>query len=135
MIYMKANTLIKIRPHHVLCNYCFVGSGYSNEFVDNFAQINNDIVNNGSEFQIMGQLDSICMACPNQNGNKCNEQDKVTRLDNHHMQALGVQDGDVLDWDTSVQKIKAKITPEVFAHICHECEWYSLNICYNKLFK
>ena len=132
---MTKNTLIKIRPHHVLCNYCFMGSGYSNEFVDNFTQINNDIVNNGAKFQIIQQLDSICMACPNQNGDICNKQEKVTRLDNNHMQALDLQNGDILDWDESVTKIKDKISKDVFSKICHECEWYGLDICYNKLFK
>ncbi len=112
-----------------------MGSGYSNEFVNNFTQINNDIRNNGVEFQIIEKLDSICQACPNQNGVKCSSQEKVLKLDIKHAQALNLKNGDVLDWNKSVEKIKKNISPEIFADICHECEWYSLEICYNRLFK
>ena len=126
--------IIQIRPHHVLCNYCFVGSGYSSKFVENFAQINEDIVNKGAKFQIIEKLDSICQACPNQNGKICTSQEKVERLDVKHMQALELKNGDILDWSMSTQKIKSSITPEIFANICHECEWFSLGICYNRLF-
>ncbi len=127
--------MIKLRPHHVMCNYCFMGSGYSSDFVDNFTQINHDIINNGAQFQIANKLDSICSACPNQNGVKCESQDKVEQLDIKHSQALDLKNDAILDWQMSVNKIRDNITPEVFAEICHECEWYSLGICYNKLFQ
>ena len=126
--------MIEIRPHHVLCNYCYRGNGYDNAFVHNFTQINEDIINNKKQLIIVNKLDSICDKCPNQNGIKCDTQEKIDNLDNKHMQALQIQQDDILNWDQAVEKIKINITKDVFKNICSECEWYESNICYNVLF-
>ena len=126
--------MIKIRPHHVLCNYCYRGNGYNKAFVHNFTQINEDIISNKKPFIIVNKLDSICSKCPNHNGIICNTQEKVNGLDSKHMQALQIQDGDILNWEQSIKKIKDHITEDVFNNICHDCEWYKSNICYNVMF-
>lgn len=128
--------MIKLRPHHILCNYCFIGSGYSTAFIDNFKKINQEILSNPTqEFIIDNSLDDICTPCPSNQRTQCKEQNKVMNLDKLHSQALQITNKRTITWNECVAKIQTNINENTFHDICNSCEWYKLGICYNKLFK
>lgn len=127
--------MITLRPHHLLCNYCFIGSGYSTDFTNNFKKINDQLCTNPStKIAIENQLDNICSKCPNNLGASCTTQDKVDRLDSMHSRALGITTKQFISWSDAVALIHSKIDEATFNQICSECEWYNLDICRNKLF-
>ncbi|MFV0989326.1 DUF1284 domain-containing protein, partial [Wolbachia endosymbiont of Nasonia giraulti] len=96
--------MIKFRPHHFMCTLAFRGYGYSQGFVENYRKIASEVVS--TQIEVVGNLDSICSACPNQTKQgKCTEQAKVLELDRRHMEILGIKIGETLTWSEAVEKI------------------------------
>lgn len=116
---------LKIRPHHLLCIANFVGKGYNDEFVANLKNIIKRL-NNDECFEVVNDLDSICITCPKQNGKVCDQQFKVAKLDHKSQELLAVAIGDILSWGQVRHLIKAKLDKQNFSIICSECEWVSL---------
>lgn len=128
--------MIKFRPHHFLCTYCFIGAGYNLEFIKNYREIKSVLDSNDStEIEVSNNLDNICKKCPNNmRGAQCTTESKVQRLDQLHMKALDLNVGDVLTWGQAKSLIKEKISLEVFHNICENCEWKKFNICEDIIF-
>ena len=123
-----------LRPHHLLCNYCFIGEGYSDLFIENFKQINAQLTKNPEQkIQIQSHLDSICQFCPHQKGEKCEMEKKVQKIDMLHKKVLSLQENQVLTWQDAVERIQKYIDLTTFKEICSSCQWYSLGICAQQL--
>lgn len=120
------------RPHHFLCALCFRGSGYSPDFVANFSALMDELSSeNGDEtmINVINHTDSICQPCPHRTGKTCTSQEKITKLDHAHSDALALGAGDVISWGQAKNRIKENISLAKFHSICSGCEWKNLGIC------
>ncbi len=121
--------MICLRPHHLLCNLCFQGEGYSDEFVENFWQLHNYLNANPDEvcIEIIAGDDDICSKCPNdliEERHRCG--DVMTR-DQNAMQLLKVQVGEMYSLNQTKQKVRL-MGMHGFRQLCSDCEWY-INLC------
>ncbi|MDX5487831.1 MAG: DUF1284 domain-containing protein [Wolbachia endosymbiont of Andrena praecox] len=115
-----------------MCTLAFRGYGYSQGFVENYRKIASEVVS--TQIEVVGNLDSICSACPNQTKQgKCTTQAKVLELDRRHMEILGVKIGETLTWNEAVKKIREKMSLEKFEYACEGCNWQPYGICKNAL--
>lgn len=114
-----------------MCTLSFEGKGYSDDFVKNYAEIASRVKSNPSAeiIKISFSLDSICAPCPNHDGSRCNKQKLIDKLDSSHAKILGLQDGNILSWNSALVMIKEKMTLEKFHNACNGCEWKKLDMC------
>lgn len=125
-------TIFKFRPHHLICNLCFVGKGYNEEFVQNLKDINQKLCINSSakvQIEIVRGCDDICAKCPGKHGNFCSDELKVKQIDDAYLNILQLQIGQTIDFEGLKAKVKEMLTMDGFHQACSECSWYSLNIC------
>ena len=130
---MKA---LAFRPHHFLCTLCFQGKGYSPSFIRNYkaiAALLKEEKGDLTEIEVTAGIDSICSPCPNNLGNTCKTQAKITTLDKAHSDALGFAIGDKLTWGSAQQRIKERLDLATFDRICSTCGWKPLGLCENVL--
>ncbi len=127
--------MLKFRAHHFMCTNGFQGIGYSSAFIKNYEKITNKLIKDPSTLiKVTNKLDDICGACPNQTKQKtCIEQNKISQLDQRHMEVLGICEGQVLSWNDALQIIKEKMSLEKFNYACAGCSWQSYGICENAL--
>ncbi|WP_375316352.1 DUF1284 domain-containing protein [Wolbachia endosymbiont (group A) of Colletes cunicularius] len=127
--------MIKFRPHHFMCTLAFRGYGYSQGFVENYKKIASKVMSDpNTQIEVVGNLDSICSACPNQiKQGKCTTQAKVLELDRRHMGILGIKIGETLIWNEAVKKIREKMSLKKFDYACEGCDWQPYGICKNAL--
>jgi hypothetical protein len=118
------------RPHHFLCTLGFEGKGYSPGFVKNYIQVKEALQNNEElPIHVISHLDSVCSACPHNQGSICDTEEKIRALDDRHSQVLGLAPGDILTWAAAKQRIKDKMTLAAFHEACKGCQWKPLGIC------
>nr|WP_246168571.1 DUF1284 domain-containing protein [Wolbachia endosymbiont of Ctenocephalides felis wCfeT] len=113
----------------------FKGYGYSQDFVENYKKIASTIASDPStQIEVIGSLDSICSACPNQTKQgKCSTQAKVLELDRRHMEVLEIKVGEVLTWNEATKKIRGEMSIEKFEYAYQGCSWQQYGICKNAL--
>ncbi len=130
--------MTEFRPHHFLCTVGFEGKGYSPEFVRGYQEIADRLRAEGGddvELRVTADTDSICAPCPNRRGQLCQDQSKITRLDEAHAKALDLRPGETLTWGEAKRRIRERITQPVFNRICEPCSWKALGICARALEK
>ncbi len=132
---MSQQKSIRLRPHHLLCTFCFEGKGYSPGFIDNYKRLDACIKNNPDSLniEIVAETDDVCTPCPHKRGNLCETQEKVSSLDAHHSEMLHIKAGDVLTWNTILQKMKEHVTLSKFHKACATCQWKAIGICETKI--
>ncbi len=118
---------IKFRAHHFLCTLCFEGKGYSPAFVKNYFAVIETLA--AATIEVVTESDAICAPCPHNQGQSCNDEEKIQALDLRHAEALGLKAGDHITWDAAKQRIAERITVDIFQRICAGCEWQPLGIC------
>jgi len=124
--------MLKFRPHHFLCTLGFQGKGYSPTFVQNFTAIKTQLESargDTTQIEVIDGQDQICHACPLNNGNHCQTQEKITRLDNNHKAALQLHIGETLTWGEAKNRIRRFVTLDSFEQICKGCAWKQLGTC------
>ncbi len=127
---MEEKLIIAFRPHHFLCTLGFQGKGYSSSFVNNFANIVQELKNNeNTHIHVISSGDSICRACPSLSSRGCEEEAKVQALDHRHTQVLGFKPGDQITWAEAKQTIKENMTLNAFHAVCEGCEWKPQGMC------
>lgn len=127
---------ISFRPHHFLCTLGFQGVGYSPHFVENYNQIVEALQKNEElPIQVVEGKDSICRACPHQNGGSCSVEEKIQDFDSRHSQILHLKPGDMLSWKEAQQRLKEHMTLEDFHQACVGCEWKAWGVCETALKK
>jgi len=119
---------IKLRPHHLICNLCFQGKGYNEEFVQNFQKIH-DAINNDAAITITKDCDDICAKCPEKTNNVCKRETKVTAIDQAYLKLLSLQLGQDITKQEVLHKIKKYLSMNDFHRICKNCSWYDLKLC------
>lgn len=122
---------VDLRPHHLLCTFNFLGSGYSNKFISNFWNVKKKLEKN-TKIRIVSHLDDICKACPNTKGNKCKKEKLIQTLDQEHFLALDLKKR-IMTWGDAVYKINSIVTKKVFDNICSSCKWKDYKICEKNL--
>ncbi|MCM1000941.1 MAG: DUF1284 domain-containing protein [Wolbachia endosymbiont of Melophagus ovinus] len=127
--------MIRFRPHHFMCTLAFRGYGYSQGFVKNYRKIANKVIANpNTQIKVIGNLDSICSACPNQTKKgECTTQAKVLELDRRHMEVLEIKIGETLTWNEAVKRIREKMSLEKFDYACEKCNWQPYGMCKSAL--
>lgn len=124
--------MLKFRPHHFLCTLGFQGKGYSPNFVDNFIRIKQQLESPcGDEtlIEVTNGQDQICQACPLDKGKRCQNQEKIVRLDHAHKTILDLHWGQRLTWGEAKSRMQRLISSEKFNQICDCCYWKNLGIC------
>lgn len=118
-----------------MCTLGFQGKGYSLPFIENYRSIIEQINNDPATLiQVTSSLDSICQACPHQTDEyTCQQQAFIEQLDQAHLKALSLKEGQRLTWTEAKTKIKAQISLECFHQICADCEWKPYGICESAL--
>jgi len=117
--------IFKLRPHHLLCNLCFQGEGYNEEFVQNFQKIHDAIEN----IKIIEGCDDICAKCPDNIDGTCEREQKVAAIDKAYLNLLQLETGQTITSQELLDKIKQQLTMNDFHKICKDCSWYDCNLC------
>lgn len=121
---------IRFRPHHFLCTLGFQGKGYTPLYVEKYRQIVDTLYNDETlSIEVVGEGDSICQFCPHLSQKRCSQEPKVQRIDENHRHILGIKTGDVLTWAEAKQRLKEKMTLDVFHTACEGCEWKEKGMC------
>lgn len=123
--------LIKLRAHHLICNLCFQGNGYNDEFVNNFFQIHNIIKFHQDDkiIKIISSLDEVCQKCPQQNNKHCFQTAKVSDMDAFYLEKLKFHENDIVSYQLVIDHIKRYLTIEDFHQGCRLCAWKEMGIC------
>lgn len=121
---------LSFRPHHFLCTLSFQGRGYSPQFVENYAQIVENLQKNEETLiQVVTHKDSICKACPHLSANGCSTEEKVRALDKRHAHILNLKAEDQVSWKEAKKRLKDHMTLENFHLACAGCEWKVWGVC------
>lgn len=118
--------MLKIRAHHLLCTYNFVGEGYSDNFSKNMTSVINKLKNN-PKVKLQASVDDICVKCPNRINNSCKDNDKVINYDKKVLKTIGLRDGQAIYWDEA-----KNLTCDIIfkndrrENICGDCQWNNL---------
>lgn len=120
---------VKIRAHHILCMQGFCGYGYSQDFVNNIAQVIKDINSSPElEVEIIAECDVICSHCPYNSGGVCqkrsNSVQRVGDMDLRVLRKLELKEGakgrakDIFSLvNTTLRNIS------YIQDICGDCNW------------
>jgi len=124
--------MIKLRPHHLICTQSFVGEGYSNDFIDNMANIVENLRNSKScMVQIIFSTDDICQKCPSMLGeNICSSNEKVNRYDSKVIKYFDIKEK-IYNYNEIANHIKQQVNEEILEDICGDCRWRE--ICAEKI--
>jgi hypothetical protein len=123
---------IQFRPHHFLCSVAYQGMGYSKAFVANYDRIAEQIrKHEETKIQVVRGSDSICSRCPHNNvqSSTCSDEATSMKLDRAHSAILDLQDQEIFSFREAKQKIKERMSLELFYEACRPCEWQSLGHC------
>ncbi|HEX3076849.1 MAG TPA: DUF1284 domain-containing protein [Lachnospiraceae bacterium] len=116
----------RLRPHHALCITFFEGKGYSTEFVENMIQVIQGLEDNAF-VQLTVEEDAICIACPNNNKQRCTSGDKVMRYDQAVLSLCQLKEGQKIRWKELNELAKERIIRAgKLQTVCGDCQWYAI---------
>ncbi|HBH17695.1 MAG TPA: hypothetical protein DDX14_01890 [Cyanobacteria bacterium UBA9579] len=118
---------INLRPHHFLCIQGYKGYGYSKEFEVNMEKVINSL-KQGASVKITLGSDDICEHCLNPNNNMCS-QAYAEKLDSTVMNIIGLQEGEVVDFQEKTNLLKKIMNPQAHQRICEKCVWMKKGLC------
>lgn len=120
--------VFKFRPHHLVCNLCFQGKGYSTKFVENFSAINLALAANLSakNIRIVDGVDDICSCCPKNKAGTCTDENLVSILDDSYRALLHLATNEIISLQDVQAKIKQQLSISHFHTTCGECSWMPL---------
>lgn len=119
--------LINLRPHHLICNLCFQGKGYNEEFIKNFNSIHQQLNNPRNKIKIIRGIDAICLKCPRKQD--CKKDSIAAAIDQSYLRILQLNFGEVVTVHKIKNKIKTLLSVTDFHNACKKCSWKSLGIC------
>jgi tetratricopeptide (TPR) repeat protein len=132
--------MLEFRPHHFLCTLGFEGKGYSEEFVEGYRVIADQLRESGASgeatpIRVTSATDSICAPCPNRQGARCATEAKIQSLDNGHAAVLNLVPGQILSWAEAKSRIAARMSDADFDRVCAPCSWKPMGVCKKALHK
>jgi hypothetical protein len=115
--------VIKLRPHHGMCLYFFVGKGYSEDFSAHMQRVK-EFLAADPEVHLTVSTDSICIACPHNINGICENAAQVEKYDRAVLSCCGLEEGQELSFFTFSDLVKRNIfDEEKREEICGECRW------------
>jgi hypothetical protein len=121
--------IVKLRGHHLLCMLGYRGMGYSAEFSANMTQVYNQLREKpDTTIALIVGADDLCACYPTNAVSHCHNQSVMER-DAAVLERLGLQTGDVLQWQVILHKVRANIAPEHLEELCHTCHWRAFGVC------
>lgn len=115
--------LYRLRAHHGMCLAFFQGKGYSNDFIQHMAQVQQQLTQN-PQVCVMDQLDEICQACPNHEQGVCTDQEKVGEYDRQVLIRCGLEAETLMPYLDFQKLVYERILlPGKREEICGICEW------------
>lgn len=121
---------MRLRPHHLLCIQSYSGKGYNDAFVENMNRITERLRNEDkTSVEIVFSDDDLCACCPNlQKDGFCRDNEKVTSYDKKVTGYFHIEEKTYTYQDIT-REIRRRMTPEILADICKDCEWYPTSAC------
>ena len=134
-------TSIPTAPEHTLCHYSVDRLKYNNQcnrihkLPCNLLCFRCNIIK--PDYIRTDQQNNPCSCCPHKEGEDlCDTQEKVKRFDRKTIEYFGLEEKEYVYQDL-IREIDEKMTSEMLADICRDCEWFPIsacrkNICGNK---
>jgi len=120
---------IHLRGHHLLCLLGFRGMGYSNLFADNMKQVYERLRKEPETVvQIVNGVDDLCKCFPGDQPYHC-DNTSVHERDQAVIRHLNIVEGDQLEWNEILQRIRTNITPQHVPVWCNGCPWLTYGVC------
>lgn len=126
---------IHLRGHHILCLFGFQGMGYSEEFVQRMAGVQERIRSfPETPVRVDVVADEICEPCPHRGEHGCARRGlgsewAIQRMDREVLSRLGLDPGAALPARELFALAKARIAPEALPEICRHCQWLAYGVC------
>lgn len=121
--------LFHLRPHHLICNLCFRGKGYNEEFTENLRIIHQALKKRHNKIKIVQGIDDICLQCPTKQENTCKSEAFVGEIDRAYLKILQLKYGETITVYNMEKKIKNYLSLEKFHTACEKCSWKASGIC------
>jgi len=114
-----------------MCTLGFQGKGYSVSFIKNYQKIFDTLKEDpNTPIQVTTKLDDICRVCPHQRPEEqCEKQTLIEKLDNAYQTLLGLEEGQVLGWQTAKKLIQSRVSVDQFHESCEGCGWKDYGVC------
>ena len=125
-----SDSVMVMRPHHLLCTQGYSGKGYSGEFVRNMTFWVNKLRNEENfRVRITFSTDNLCTCCPKKQGEGlCADDAKVLSYDRKVIEYFHLEEKEYLYRDL-IREIDEAMTPEMLSDICENCSWYPVSAC------
>jgi hypothetical protein len=122
---------IYLRPHHLICIMNFRGEGYSDLFVIEMGKIVDSIKRNRYQkiICLVPHCDDICKHCSKKCGERCEDEDQISKLDAISFKVLNLSYSDSFCWTEIQRAVETHLSLEEFEDTCCECQWF--RICRN----
>ena len=122
---MSAEPVI-LRPHHALCMAFFVGEGYSSDFSRHMGEVLDSLLQGGT-VRLQCAVDSVCSACPENEGERCRKPALVAGYDQAVLTLCGLEEGNVLPFQELTALVQRRIiAPGLRESVCGGCQWNDL---------
>lgn len=124
-----------LRGHHLLCLKGFQGYGYSEDFSENMAKINDLRKHEDVTIKLVSSSDDICKSCPNLKNNLCENEIQNKRIVEMDMNVLLKIDKNKEYNSTDLFKKIDEIFPDKKSveNICFNCIWHDKCLFYQNL--
>lgn len=125
---MLKSDLFRLRPHHGLCIFFFVGKGYNTAFTKHMKNLIQILNRENPAIQLVCKTDSVCSCCPHNKNQLCDSDCKVQRYDRAVLSYCDLRENQILKWKDFQKIIRNKIlNSRNISEVCTDCQW--LEIC------
>lgn len=121
--------MYKLRGHHLFCLLGYRGMGYSQEYVENMTSLHQTLIDNPkTRIQLVKGPDQLCEKYPNSGEYHCQD-DNIYERDAVILEKLGLNIGQILNWEDIELLIRRYIVPSDIQSVCKTCSWRSYGVC------
>tara|TARA_Y100000310_G_C20464972_1_gene707171 strand:- start:475 stop:837 length:363 start_codon:yes stop_codon:yes gene_type:complete len=115
---------MNLRAHHLLCKKYFQGKGYSDEFVENYYKVLEQL-NSNPKIKVTNSPDILCSKCPHLKNNKCSKKPdseiKVSKKDTKIINILGLTPNKEINVKKADELVNLNLNK--LKELCKNCEW------------
>ncbi|MDE7279668.1 MAG: DUF1284 domain-containing protein [Oscillospiraceae bacterium] len=118
-------TVLPLRPHHLLCMNFFRGYGYSDDFTANMSEVIAELNSSDPMVRLSADTDIVCRKCPHNKEGRCDTYEKVLRYDIAVLELLGLRENYTAHWSELKKAAQEKIiSVGKLDKICSDCAWF-----------
>ena len=128
--------MIRLRGHHLLCQFGYQGKGYSEAFCFRMTQMMKALSEQPTQIvKLLVSPDDLCEVCPNlKNGacRTCEDPLAEVRISNNDRQLLSdlqIDPESEVAFSEILVKFAELYSLEQFEKLCISCEWEPLGYC------